>query len=96
MNEWNKKMAAITGFSKDEVMGQDLVEQYITEEFRKSVREVLENALMGVQADNYQLPLFTKDHKRVELLLKLSTRLKIQAARASLLYYTAAEPLVSV
>ena len=22
MNEWNKKMAAITGFSKDEVIGQ--------------------------------------------------------------------------
>ena len=67
-------MAAITGFSKDEVMGQDLVEQYITEEFRKSVKEVLENALMGVQADNYQLPLFTKDNKRVELLLNAATR----------------------
>ena len=39
MNEWNRKMAAITGFSKDEVIGQDLVEQYITEEFRKSVKE---------------------------------------------------------
>ena len=74
MNEWNKKMAAITGFSKDEVIGQDLVEQYITEEFRKSVKEVLENALMGVQADNYQLPLFTKDNKRVELLLNAATR----------------------
>ena len=67
-------MAAITGFSKGEVMGQDLVEQYITEEFRKSVKEVLENALMGVQADNYQLPLFTKDGKRVELLLNAATR----------------------
>ena len=74
MNEWNRKMAAITGFSKDEVIGQDLVEQYITEEFRKSVKEVLENALMGVQADNYQLPLFTKDGKRVELLLNAATR----------------------
>ena len=67
-------MAAITGFSKDEVMGQDLVEQYITEEFRKSVREVLKNALLGVQTDNYQLPLFTKDNKRVELLLNAATR----------------------
>ena len=56
------------------MIGQDLVEQYITEEFRKSVREVLENALMGVQADNYQLPLFTKDNKRVELLLNAATR----------------------
>ena len=67
-------MAAITGFSKDEVMGQDLVEQYITEEFRKSVKEVLKNALLGVQTDNYQLPLFTKDNKRVELLLNAATR----------------------
>merc|ERR1740117_1125786 len=74
VNEWNRKMAAITGFTKNEVMGQDLVEQYITEEFRKSVKEVLENALMGVQADNYQLPLFTKDGKRVELLLNAATR----------------------
>ena len=67
-------MAAITGFSKDEVIGQDLVEQYITEEFRKSVKEVLKNALLGVQTDNYQLPLFTKDNKRVELLLNAATR----------------------
>ena len=74
MNEWNRKMAAITGFSKDEVIGQDLVEQYITEEFRKSVKEVLANALLGVQTDNYQLPLFTKDGKRVELLLNAATR----------------------
>eukprot|EP00964_Phaeocystis_antarctica_P115044 scaffold78998_cov54-Phaeocystis_antarctica.AAC.1 len=67
-------MAAITGFTKNEVMGQDLVEKYITEEFRKPVKEVLENALLGVQTDNYQLPLFTKDGKRVELLLNAATR----------------------
>ena len=33
-----------------------------------------ENALLGVQTDNYQLPLFTKDGKRVELLLNAATR----------------------
>ena len=83
VNEWNRKMAAITGFSKDEVIGQDLVEQYITEEFRKSVKEVLENALLGVQTDNYQLPLFTKDNKRVELLLNAATRCDASGARSS-------------
>jgi len=35
---------------------------------------VLANALLGVQTDNYQLPLFTKDGKRVELLLNAATR----------------------
>ena len=67
-------MAAITGFSKDEVTGHNLVDEYISDEFKNSVREVLANALLGVQTDNYQLPLFTKDSKRVELLLNAATR----------------------
>ena len=74
VNEWNRKMAAITGFSKEEVMGNDLVAQYISDEFRSSVKEVLSNALLGVQTDNYQLPLFTKDGRRVEVLLNATTR----------------------
>ena len=74
VNEWNRKMSAITGFSKEEVTGEILVERYISDEFRSSVKEVLANALLGVQTDNYQLPLFTKDGKRVELLLNAATR----------------------
>ena len=67
-------MAAIKGFNKEEVTGHDLVAEFISDEFRSSVREVLQNALLGVQTDNYQLPLFTKDRKRVELLLNAATR----------------------
>jgi PAS domain S-box-containing protein len=74
VNEWNRKMAAITGFSKEEVMGEDLVRKFITSDYHLSVQEVLSNALLGVQTDNYQLPLFTKDGKRVELLLNAATR----------------------
>jgi len=47
VNEWNNKAAAITGFSRNEVMGQNLVEVYISEEFRASVQEVFDNALKG-------------------------------------------------
>ena len=43
-------------------------------QFKTSVRQVLENALLGMQTDNYQVPLFTKDGKRVELLLNAATR----------------------
>ena len=74
LNEWNRKMASITGFSKDEVVGRELVAEFISDEFKGSVSEVLQNALLGVQTDNYQLPLFTKDRKRVELLLNAATR----------------------
>merc|ERR1719247_3328052 len=51
VNEWNRKMAAITGFSKEEVAGRSLVQDFISDEFKNSVRGVLENALLGVQTD---------------------------------------------
>ena len=80
VNEWNRKMAEITRYSKEEVMGRDLVADFISDEFRKSVKEVLDNALLGVQTDNYQVPLFTKDHDRVELLLNATTRVDVSGA----------------
>ena len=80
VNEWNNKSAEITGFSKHEVMGKDLVEVYITEEFRASVREVLDNALHGVEKSNFEFPLFTKDQRRVEVLLNATTRRDVTGA----------------
>jgi len=74
VNEWNNKAVEITGFSRDEVMGQYLVQVYITEEYRSSVKEVLINALNGQEAANFEFPLFTKDEKRVEVLLNATTR----------------------
>ena len=61
MNEWNSKAAQITGFTQDEVMGQNLVEVFITAEFQASVKEVLDNALQGKEAANFEFPLFTKE-----------------------------------
>ncbi len=74
VNEWNQTSEKITGFLKKEVLGKDLVETYITEEYRKSVKQVLDNALKGEETANYEFPLFTKDGKRVMVLLNSSTR----------------------
>jgi len=74
VNEWNNKAAEITGFTRNEVMGKNLVEVYITEEYRASVKEVLDNALLGNEAANFEFPLFTKDQRRVEVLLNATTR----------------------
>jgi PAS domain S-box-containing protein len=74
VNEWNETSAKITGFQKEEVLGKDLVETYITEDYRESVKQVLENALKGQETANYEFPLFTKDGKRVMILLNSSTR----------------------
>jgi PAS domain S-box-containing protein len=74
VNEWNQTSAKITGFTKEEVMGKDLVKTYITEDYRAAVKQVLENALKGEETANYEFPLFTKEGKRVMVLLNSSTR----------------------
>ena len=74
VNEWNQTSEKITGFKKEEVLGKDLVETYITEDYREAVKQVLDNALKGKETANYKFPLFTKDGRRVVVLLNSSTR----------------------
>jgi len=74
VNEWNQTSEKITGFSKEEVLGKDLVETYITEDYRKAVKLVLDNALKGKETTNFEFPLFTKNNQRVTILLSSSTR----------------------
>ncbi|WP_415370802.1 PAS domain S-box protein [Patiriisocius sp. Uisw_047] len=74
VNEWNQTSESITGFTKDEVLGKDLVQTYITEDYRKSVKKVLDDALLGQETANYEFPLFTKNGQRVMVLLNSSTR----------------------
>ncbi len=80
VNEWNNKAAEITGFSKEEVLGKDLVHAYITEEFRASVKQVLDKALSGMETANFEFPLFTKNERRVEVLLNATTRRDVTGA----------------
>ena len=74
VNEWNNKAAAITGFSSGEVVGRDLVRDFITDQYKVSVKEVLDNALMGNEAANFEFPLYTKDNRRVDVLLNATSR----------------------
>lgn len=55
VNEWNDKTAEITGYSKREAMGNQMVETFIVPSLRQSVREVLDNALKGIETSNYEL-----------------------------------------
>jgi PAS domain S-box-containing protein len=74
VNEWNQQAANITGFNKMEVMGLDLVADFITDDYKASVGEVLERALKGEETANYEFPLFTKSGDRVDILLNSTTR----------------------
>ena len=74
VNEWNQKSAEITGFQSDEVMGRNLVEEFISLDYRKSVNNVLQKALKGDETSNYEFPLYTKDNNLVMVLLNATTR----------------------
>ena len=74
VNEWNQAAAKITGFEKAEVLGKDLVAGFITDEYKAPVKEVLDNALRGEETANYEFPLYTKDGRRVDVLLNATTR----------------------
>jgi PAS domain S-box-containing protein len=67
VNEWNRKAVEITGYQKEEVIGQHLVSKFITAEFQDSVQEVLDNALRGKGTDNFEFPLYSRDLKKVEV-----------------------------
>jgi PAS domain S-box-containing protein len=74
VNEWNKKAVEITGFTRDEVMGNSLVAELIFQYCRESVNDVLQRALLGKESSSYQFPLYTKDNNRVMVLLNTTTR----------------------
>jgi len=74
VTEWNAKASSLLGFSKEEAMGKSLVQNFITEEFKESVNEVLNAALSGKDTANFEFPLFTKGGERREILLNATTR----------------------
>jgi PAS domain S-box-containing protein len=74
VNEWNQKAVKITDYGRDEVFGCNLVEDFIAEDYKVPVKEVLDNALAGKETSNFEFPLYTKDGKRVELLLNATPR----------------------
>eukprot|EP00808_Paulinella_micropora_P004539 g43597.t1 len=78
VSEWNQSASQITGYTKDEVLGKNLVKNYITEEYQDAVRKVLRAALDGQETANFNFPLFTKTGKRLEILLNASSRRDIE------------------
>ena len=74
INEWNQQAATLTGYDRDEVMGRDLVADFITDEYKEPVRGVLNKALGGVETANYEFPLYTKAGDRLDVLMNSTTR----------------------
>ena len=67
VNEWNQKAVALTGFSRDEAMGERLVDQFIEPQAQASVQEVLDDALQGRPQENYQFVLMTSARQPLQV-----------------------------
>jgi len=65
----------ITGYSKEEAFDKPLVSTFIVSNLRKSVHEVLDNALKGNETSNYELEFRTKSNENRYLLVNATTRL---------------------
>ncbi|CAK0900951.1 unnamed protein product, partial [Prorocentrum cordatum] len=74
VTEWNRKAAELTMFSKGETMGRNLVQDFITEDYRAQVQAVLTQACQGSETANFEFPLMTKDNKRIDVLLNATPR----------------------
>ena len=74
MNVWNQCVSQLTGFSKEYVFGRQLVEEFISQEYRSSVNDALRNAMLGIETENYEFPLLTSGDHVVEVLLNATTR----------------------
>jgi PAS domain-containing protein len=64
----------VNWFGDFEVKGHFLGQDFITQEYQVTVKEVLDNALQGRETANFEFPLYTQDQRRVEVLLNATTR----------------------
>jgi PAS domain S-box-containing protein len=62
------------GYTPEEVMGKNLVKEFITNEFKTAVQAVLDHTLHGEETANFQFPLMTKGGVCLDVLLNATTR----------------------
>ena len=74
VNVWNRNASKLTGFTSEEVMGRNLVNEFITEDYKERVQDVFNKALNNEETANFEFPLVTKAGVRVEVLLNATTR----------------------
>lgn len=74
VNIWNQCATNLVGYTIDEVMGEKLVEEFITKDYQASVQHVLDQALQGKETANFEFPLMTKAGARIDVLLNATTR----------------------
>lgn len=71
---WNQKSAWLSGFTKEEVIGKNLVSNFIRDQNKEDVWKVLHNAFNGTATSNYEISILAKDGHKIDLVLNASPR----------------------
>jgi len=99
LTEWNTQLKEITAFSREEVVGRQLLD-FMTDEFLQLVADFLQNSREGVASRSLQIPFFSKAGEEVNIVLSVirnnttSGELTLEVALAEI-EATVSEPLRS-
>jgi len=74
INEWNQAAETLTGYKKEDVLGQRLDDRFIAEESINLVNAVFESAHRGEDLKSFEVNLLTPEGDRVELFLSATAR----------------------
>ncbi|HHZ97774.1 MAG TPA: EAL domain-containing protein, partial [Flavobacteriales bacterium] len=69
INEWNQMAEQITGYERADVLGVDLVQKIVPENYQSSVKAVFDQTLQGHETANYELTLMDKNGAYLNILL---------------------------
>ena len=72
--EWNNKAAELTGVSKADALGSDLILDFLPPDARSAARDDLARVLHRSAVADIECPLVARDGRRVELLLNAAVR----------------------
>jgi PAS domain S-box-containing protein len=74
INEWNKVTAVLTGYSKNEVLGKTLLQDFVRDEDRENFKNIFTRALQEEVVDNVEFPIVTRHSKPVVVLTSITLR----------------------
>ncbi|CAK0906893.1 unnamed protein product, partial [Prorocentrum cordatum] len=72
VNEWNPKAEELSGYLKKDVVGKDLIQEFVGDDSKVRVQRTLYQALLGQETVGFQLPLLTSSGKCTEMRLAVA------------------------
>lgn len=78
INEWNRVISDLSGIAKSDLLGKRWIDQLVGIENRRPTEYMIDCVLRGDAVSNFELPIFTKNDKRIVLLLSAFPRRDVE------------------